>query len=149
MDNISKLRKLIDLVNEKDLAELEVHDGEKSVRITRIKANSAAPIIMDAPRATNAEQEKIATKEESKPNDIAKGHIVKAPMVGTVYLAAAPGAKHFVEIGQTVKPGDTLCLIEAMKMFNRIESDKGGVIKAQLIENGQPVEFDQPLFVIE
>lgn len=150
--DIPKIKKLIDLVNKNNVAELEVHEGDKSVRITRVMANAnvIAPVGAESPRVI-IEQVKAdsALKDSSKVTEAEKGHMVKAPMVGTVYLAAAPGAKHFVEVGQTVKPGDTLCLIEAMKMFNRIESDKGGVIKALLVDNGQPVEFDQPLCVIE
>ena len=147
--DIRKIKKLIELLEESGIAEIEIAEGEESVRITReIKNTIAAPMQysaapMPAPVAAPAP----AASEESE--TVATGHQVKSPMVGTYYEASSPGATPFTEIGKQVKVGDTLCIIEAMKMLNQIESDKSGVVKAILVENGQPVEFDQPLFVIE
>jgi len=153
--DMRKIKKLIDLLNSTGVAEIEIREGEESVRITReINKNQPMPMMMAAPAAapaapsapsTQAGDVKGASKTEAHDNK----HTIKAPMVGTVYLSATPGAKPFVEIGQTVKPGDVICLIEAMKMFNQIEADKAGVINARLVDNGTPVEFNQPLFVIE
>lgn len=147
--DIRKIKKLIELLEESGIAEIEIAEGEESVRITReIKNTIAAPMQysaapMPAPVAAPAP----AASEEGE--TVATGHQVKSPMVGTYYEASSPGATPFTEIGKQVKVGDTLCIIEAMKMLNQIESDKSGVVKAILVENGQPVEFDQPLFVIE
>jgi acetyl-CoA carboxylase biotin carboxyl carrier protein len=126
--DLRKIKTLIELVEQSGISELEVREGEESVRIAR----QAAP----APAA--AESPKPDTR-----------HIVRAPMVGTFYRTPSPGAKPFVEVGQTVKSGQVLCIIEAMKMLNQIESDKAGVIAEILVDNESPVEFDQPLFVIE
>lgn len=150
--DIRKIKKLIELITETDVAEIEIHEGEESVRINRAHAQTSAPkatptIAVSAssppPPAETVTPEAPTVKEESK------GHAVKAPMVGTVYLAPSPDAKPFVDIGQKVKAGDTVCIIEAMKMFNEIEADKTGTIAAILIENGEPVEYDQPLFIVE
>ena len=151
--DIRKIKKLIELVEESGIAELEITEGEESVRIHRGGSHSApmhyqlppqhmmaAPA--PAPAAAPAAAEAPAAPELS-------GHVVKSPMVGTFYAAPAPGAADFVSVGQQVKAGDTLCIVEAMKMMNQIEADKGGVVKQILVENGEPVEFDQPLFVIE
>lgn len=150
-----KIRKLIELVKETGIGELEVKSGEESVRIncqavsvpmmTQQVIPQAAPI-MTAASASVATDAKPA---ETKKHVHAEGHHVKSPMVGTVYLSSAPGSAAFVSVGQKVKVGDTLCLIEAMKMFNKIEADKAGTISARLIENEQPVEYDQSLFIIE
>jgi acetyl-CoA carboxylase biotin carboxyl carrier protein len=149
--DIEKIEQLIDIVINKGISELEIHENQESwVKISNKPQNvitSATALLphhspMPAPQLAAAESAPAAKEEP-------KQHTVDSPMVGTVYLSSAPGAKHFIEIGQPVKVGDTLCLIEAMKMFNRIESDKAGTIKARLIENGQPVEYGQPLFVIE
>ena len=148
--DIRKVKKLIELLEESGIAEIEIHEGEESVRISRQSANTvvaaptavAAPVAAPAPIAAPVNNEP-ATKEQIT------GHIVKSPMVGAFYSSASPTAKAFVEVGQTVAVGDTLCIIEAMKLMNQIESDKAGVIKAILVENGQPVEYNQPLFVIE
>lgn len=146
--DIRKVRKLIELVNETSIAELEIHEGEESVRITHGNASKeplhtiASPQqhLPSAPTAIHAEP------ETPQPPD---GQPVKSPMVGTVYLAPAPGAKPFVEVGQRVEVGTTLCVVEAMKMFNQIEADTAGILSARLIENEQPVEYDQVLFIIE
>lgn len=149
--DIRKIKKLIELLEESGIAEIEIAEGEESVRITReIKNMVAAPMQYAAapmPAPTSAAAPAPAASEESEA--VATGHQVKSPMVGTFYEAASPGATPFTEIGKQVKVGDTLCIIEAMKMLNQIECDKSGVVKAVLVENGQPVEFDQPLFVIE
>jgi acetyl-CoA carboxylase biotin carboxyl carrier protein len=154
--NFQELEKLIKLTTKYGVAEIEVSEGEKTIRVSNVKNVAttpigAAPLVIEA----NATPQNImqpvtsATNSEQKNQIPSNKHTVNAPMVGTVYLAPAPGAKHFVEVGQHVKVGDTLCLIEAMKMFNRIESDKGGVVTAIFVDNSQPVEYDQPLFVIE
>ena len=149
--DMRKIKKLIDLIQSTGVAEIEIREGEESVRITREISKATAAPMMYAPPAPVAAQP--APAAEARPAEshapAADKHSVKAPMVGTVYLSPTPGAKAFVEIGQTVKAGDVLCLIEAMKMFNQIEADRAGVIKARLVDNGTPVEFNQPLFVIE
>ena len=149
--DLRKLKKLIDLVEESGIAELEITEGEEKVRITR---HSAAPQMMYAqpqmhmmagmPAAAPAAAAPAAIAAPAEP----EGHAVKSPMVGTFYRSASPGAKVFVEVGQSVNAGDTLCIIEAMKLLNEIEADQGGVIKAILVENGQPVEYGEPLFII-
>jgi len=150
--DLRKLKTLIELVESSGIAELEISEGEERVRITRTVASAqqsytAAPQqVMSAPVAAPVAAVAVAA-EPAKPA-VAEGHVVKSPMVGTFYRSASPGSKAFVDVGQTVNSGDTLCIIEAMKLLNEIESDKGGVITAILVENGQPVEFGQPLFVI-
>lgn len=152
--DIRKLRKLIELVNETGIAEIEIKEGEESVRITRdvrgmphFSGQMMAPFPMAMPEQRAPLEEKSQPSPE--PSSDKHKHFVNAPMVGTVYLAPSPGAKSFVETGQSVKSGDVLCLIEAMKMFNQIEADKSGKISAILVDSGTPVEFGQPLFVIE
>lgn len=150
--DLRKIRKLIELIQETGIAEIEIREGEESVRISRESSKvAAAPVLTAAPQMAQviAEPARAAAAPAPETNAHANKHTVKAPMVGTVYLAPSPGAKVFVEVGQTVKVGDTLCLIEAMKMFNQIEADKAGKITAILIDTGVPVEFNQPLFVIE
>lgn len=149
-----KIRKLIELVKETGIGELEVKSGDDSVRINcqltatpTYAAHVAAPAVTHAPAPALPHAETKA--EAPKKHEHHEGHKVKSPMVGTVYLSAAPGSPAFVSVGQKVKIGDTLCIIEAMKMFNKIEADKAGTIAARLIENEQPVEYDQPLFIIE
>jgi len=147
--DIRKVKKLIELLEESGIAELEIKEGEESVRISRIPANmpvAAAPMMAAAPAvvATAA----AAPTEPSVPEE-ASGHQVKSPMVGTYYSAASPTSGSFVEVGKKVNIGDTLCIIEAMKMMNQIEADKAGTVKQIMLENGQPVEFDQVLFIIE
>lgn len=149
--DIRKIKKLIELINQTGIAEIEIREGEESVRITRETNKSSMPIYTTvAPQAPlPAQTETRPTTEPTAGSAHSNKHTVKAPMVGTVYLSPSPGAKTFVQTGQTVKPGDTLCMIEAMKMFNQIEADKAGTITAILVDNGVPVEFNQPLVVIE
>ncbi|MCY7294684.1 acetyl-CoA carboxylase biotin carboxyl carrier protein [Alteromonas sp. a30] len=152
--DIRKIKKLIELVEESGIAELEITEGEESVRINRYSSapTMAAPVAMQpqmAPApAPAAPAAPAAESGESAPAEPA-GHIVRSPMVGTFYRASSPGAKEFVQVGDRVNVGDTLCIVEAMKMMNQIESDKAGVVKEILVNNQDPVEFDQPLFVIE
>ncbi len=146
--DIRKVKKLIELLDESGVAEIEIKEGEESVRISRAGsfAPVAAPVSAPAPVQVTAA---ATTPAAAVPSDEISGHVVRAPMVGTFYIAPSPGAKPFVEAGQSVKNGDTLCIIEAMKLLNQIESDKAGTVKSVLVENGQPVEYNQPLFVIE
>jgi len=150
--DLRKLKKLIDLVQESGIAELEITEGEEKVRISR-SGSAVQTAMMAMPQATTmltAAPAAAAATLAAAPEVPAEpeGHVVKSPMVGTFYRSSAPGAKPFVEIGQTVNAGDTLCIIEAMKLLNEIEADQGGVIKTVLVENGQPVEYGQPLFLI-
>ncbi|PIT11849.1 acetyl-CoA carboxylase biotin carboxyl carrier protein [Snodgrassella alvi] len=151
--DLRKLKKLIDLVEESGIAEIEVTEGEEKVRITRTTAATqpiyAAPMQQQQPAvvtAPAAAAEPAAAPAAAGP-DLSKA--VKSPMVGTFYRAASPNSAPFVEVGQTVNAGDTLCIIEAMKLMNEIEADHSGVVKEILISNGQPVEFGEPLFIIE
>jgi acetyl-CoA carboxylase biotin carboxyl carrier protein len=149
--DIRKIKKLIELIEASDIAEIEITEGEESVRINRYTQQQAAAPVMAAPVATMttpaASTPEVASAPAAAPE--ASGHVVKSPMVGTFYRSASPGSAAFVEIGTAVKEGDTLCIIEAMKILNQIEADKSGTIKQILIENAQPVEYDQPLFIIE
>lgn len=151
--DMRKVKKLIELIQSTGVAEIEIREGEESVRITR--EPKAIPMMMAPPQtilqaAPEHPQPKPAEAPAAAPIAVPENkHTVKAPMVGTVYLSSSPGAKAFVEIGQAVKAGDVICLIEAMKMFNQIEADKSGTITARLVDNGTPVEFNQPLFIIE
>ena len=158
--DIRKIKKLIELLEESGIAEIEISEGEESVRISRYPAGGAnAPIVhyAAAPMAPMAAAPiaapiaaPAAVAAAAAPAAVAKAdHTVTAPMVGTFYSAATPGAKSFVDIGSEVNVGDTLCIIEAMKMMNQIESDKAGRVTAILVKNGDPVEFGQPLFIIE
>jgi acetyl-CoA carboxylase biotin carboxyl carrier protein len=151
--DLRKLKTLIELVENSGIAELELTEGEEHVRISRASSvaapvqhhYAAAPISAPAPQAAApAAAAAAAPAAPAAP----EGHMVKSPMVGSFYRAASPGAKPFVDVGATVNVGDTICIIEAMKLLNEIEADKAGVIKAILVENGQPVEFGQPLFII-
>ena len=151
--DLRKLKKLIDLVEESGIAELEVTEGEEKVRITRVQAGAAMAYpamtqvaLPQAAMAPAAAPAAAAPAEAAKPS---AQNAVKSPMVGSFYRSATPGGKPFAEIGQSVSVGDTLCIIEAMKLMTEIESDRAGVIKAILVENGEPVEFGEPLFVIE
>jgi acetyl-CoA carboxylase biotin carboxyl carrier protein len=148
--DLRKLKKLIDLVQESGIAELEVTEGEERVRISRMGQN-AVPM-MPAPAQFLAPPPAAPAPAASAPAlpapEKIEGHIVKSPMVGTFYRAPSPGAKAFVEVGDKVSPGDTLCIIEAMKLLNEIEADHGGTIKEAYVENGQPVEYGEPLFLI-
>lgn len=156
--DMRKIKKLIELLQSTGVAEIEIREGEESVRITRESKSAPimmAPQVMPAPPIMQSAPASEPTKVSTQTSATTSGetHIekqtIKAPMVGTVYLSSTPGAKPFIEIGQTVKPGDVVCLIEAMKMFNQIEADRSGTITARLVDNGTPVEFNQPLFVIE
>jgi len=151
--DLRKLKTLIDLVQQSGISELEITEGEERVRISRgVPGSQAAPVqaytipaapipvAAGAPAAPQAEGEAAAPAPE--------GHMIRSPMVGTFYRSSAPGAKAFVEIGQAVKAGDTLCIVEAMKLLNEIEADQDGVVKAVLVENGQPVEYGEPLFIL-
>jgi acetyl-CoA carboxylase biotin carboxyl carrier protein len=142
--DIRKIKKLIDLIEESDIAEIEIREGEESVKISRYSA--AAPVQYAAPIAAPVAAAAVAT---TPVEEKISGHVVKSPMVGTFYRSASPGSASFVEIGQSVSNGQTLCIIEAMKILNQIEADKSGKIKQILVENGHPVEYGQPLFIIE
>lgn len=151
--DLRKLKKLIDLVEESGIAELEITEGEERVRITRNLQPTQHTVLLPAAGSHASSSAAIARVAEEAPAQPAvtaepEGHLVRSPMVGTFYRAASPDAKPFVEVGQTVNAGDTLCIIEAMKLMNEIESDQAGVVKEVLAENGQPVEYGQPLFVI-
>ena len=158
--DIRKVKKLIELLEESGIAEIEISEGEESVRISRYPAGGGhpAPVVhyapapmapMAAPTAAPAALPVAAAPPAAAPVAAKADHTVTAPMVGTFYTAATPGAKAFVDIGSEVNVGDTLCIIEAMKMMNQIESDKAGRVTAVLVKNGDPVEFGQPLFIIE
>lgn len=144
--DIRKIKKLIEIIEESDIAELEITEGEESVRISRYSstAPAATPLAITAPAAAPAAAQPSEPEEEK-----ITGHVVKSPMVGTFYRSASPGAKPFVDVGLAVNTGDTLCIIEAMKILNQIESDASGTVTKILVENAQPVEYGQPLFVIE
>lgn len=150
--DLRKLKKLIDLVQESGIAELEITEGEEKVRINRVGTpGQAGMMVMPAPASAVAPALTAAAVPASaavtaQPEQ--EGHVVKSPMVGTFYRSSAPGAKPFVEIGQNINAGETLCIIEAMKLLNEIEADQSGVVKKVLVENGQPVEYGQPLFII-
>ena len=148
--DLRKLKTLIDLVETSGIAELEIQEGEERVRITRANVSSPSPVLFHTAPAAPAPVALAtpAVAAEAQPAPVDEGHAVKSPMVGTFYRAASPGAAPFVEVGDTVAQGDTLCIVEAMKLMNEIEADVGGTIKAILVENGQPVEFGQPLFLI-
>ncbi|RKS85928.1 acetyl-CoA carboxylase biotin carboxyl carrier protein [Orbus hercynius] len=154
--DIRKIKKLIELVEESGISELEISEGEESVRISRALPQAAYPVqnihvAQPAPNVVNTTIEQPTQSSASSNNDhcAVSGQTIKSPMVGTFYRTPSPDSKSFVEVGQKINVGDVLCIVEAMKMMNQIESEKAGVIKAILVENGQPVEFDQPLFVIE
>lgn len=150
--DIRKVKKLIELLEESNIAELEIHEGEESVRISRT-GQAAAPVAIAAPvaaapvAAAPAVEQPAQAAAGGEPE--ISGHKVTAPMVGSFYRAASPGSSPFVEVGQSVNIGDTLCIIEAMKLLNQIEADKAGTVKAILAENGEPIEYGQTLFVIE
>jgi acetyl-CoA carboxylase biotin carboxyl carrier protein len=154
--DIRKVKKLIELLEESGISEIEISEGEESVRISRYPqpgtvSMAAAPMALAPPaaHAAPAVAAPVATSVAPPPAPASRGQQVTAPMVGTFYSGPAPGAKPFVEVGSEVKPGDTLCVIEAMKMMNQIESEFAGRVVSVLVENGNPVEFGQPLFVIE
>jgi acetyl-CoA carboxylase biotin carboxyl carrier protein len=151
--DLRKLKKLIDLVQESGIAELEITEGEEKVKIVKGGVVSvhpgvamAAPAVAAAPPVAHAPQPTAAVVADAAP--AIEGHVVKAPMVGTFYRSPSPDAKAFVEVGQAVKEGDVICIIEAMKLMNEIDADAAGTVKAILVENGQPVEYGQPLFIL-
>ena len=154
--DIRKIKKLIELVEESGITELEVQEEEGTVRISRAAPAiapaavqyAAAPVVAPTPAAAPAQAPAAATPAPTTSDELS-GHLVRSPMVGTFYRSPSPEAKAFVEVGQSVKVGDALCIVEAMKMMNRIEADKAGVVKAILINDGDAVEFDEPLIVIE
>ena len=150
--DIRKIKKLIELLEESDLAEIEIHEDKESVRISRTSQVVAAQpaVVAAAPQAAAPAPQAAAEPAAKAPEAAAtSGNPITAPMVGTFYRAAAPGSKPFVEVGQRVNVGDTLCIIEAMKMLNQIEADKSGVIVDVMVENGQPVEYGETLFTVE
>ncbi|NIG62730.1 MAG: acetyl-CoA carboxylase biotin carboxyl carrier protein [Serratia symbiotica] len=151
--DIRKIKKLIELVEESGISQLEISEGEESVRISRTTLAQAYPMIQKT-YALPAQQQPalaatIGSVSGAEPPAAMSFHVVHSPMVGTFYRTPSPDAKAFVEVGQSVNVGDTLCIVEAMKMMNQIEADKSGVVKAILVESGQPVEYDEPLVVIE
>jgi acetyl-CoA carboxylase biotin carboxyl carrier protein len=147
--DIRKIKKLIEIIEESDIAELEIKEGEESIRISRYSAAPAPVAYAPAPVAVAPTPTPAPTPAAVPAEEKLTGHAVKSPMVGTFYRAASPGSKVFVEIGQSVQVGDTLCIIEAMKILNQIESDKSGTVTKILVENAEPVEYGQPLFIIE
>lgn len=148
--DIRKVKKLIELLEESGIAELEIHEGEESVRLARYShvapPPSAAPVHTPAASGSRDDQPAADSSPEEETPD---GHVVTSPMVGTFYASPNPGAPPFVDVGQSVALGDTLCIIEAMKILNQIDADREGVVAAMLVENAQPVEYGQPLFVIQ
>ncbi|WP_241592225.1 acetyl-CoA carboxylase biotin carboxyl carrier protein [Rosenbergiella epipactidis] len=156
--DIRKIKKLIELVEESGIAELEISEGEESVRISRSPAHTGYPMMQQAYAAPMQQAPALAAAVAPAATEAAApvaaapevtGHTVRSPMVGTFYRTPSPDAKPYIEVGQKVNVGDTLCIVEAMKMMNQIEADKAGVVKAILIESGQPVEFDEPMVIIE
>ncbi len=150
--DIRKIKKLIEVLEESGIAEIEIREGEESVRISRKMENSTQYVVAPQQLAQAPSAVTVTTNNtEATPSTpaIPEGHIVTSPMVGTMYRSPAPDQPPFVDIGKTVQVGDTLCIVEAMKMLNQIEADKAGTVTAILVENGQPVEFGQPLFVIK
>ena len=148
--DLRKLKKLIDLVQESGIAELEITEGEEKVKIVKggvVTVATAQPAVVAAAPPVGVGAVPVAAPA-AEPEPGQEGHVVKAPMVGTFYRSPSPDAKPFVEVGQAVKEGDTICIIEAMKLMNEIEADASGVVKAILVENGQPVEYGQPLFIL-
>ncbi|MDD5274796.1 MAG: acetyl-CoA carboxylase biotin carboxyl carrier protein [Methylovulum sp.] len=141
--DIKNIKELIEMIEESDIAELEIKEGEESIRISRYSSIPAPVAYAPAPAAP------IAAVPVSATEEVIHGHIVKSPMVGTFYRSATPGSKAFAEIGQAVQAGETLCIIEAMKILNQIEADASGVISKIMVENAEPVEYGQPLFIIE
>ncbi|WP_432743633.1 acetyl-CoA carboxylase biotin carboxyl carrier protein [Methylobacter sp. G7] len=144
--DIRKIKKLIEIIEESGIAELEIKEGEESIRISRYSAPPQTLAYASAPVVAAPE---IAVLTAGSAEENITGHVVKSPMVGTFYRSASPGTKIFVEVGQSVQVGDTLCIIEAMKILNQIESDKDGILTKVLVENAEPVEYGQPLFIIE
>jgi acetyl-CoA carboxylase biotin carboxyl carrier protein len=144
--DLQKIKELIELVQETKIAEIEIREGESVVHIKNHSTQPATQVLQAQPAAAPVP---AAAPPEEPEDKLLKGHVLRSPIVGTAYLAPSPGAQNFIELGQSVKAGDIVCIIEAMKMFNQIEADKSGTVTARLVENGQPVEFNQPLFIIE
>ena len=147
--DIRKIKKLIDIVEESGIAEIEVQEGEEYIRISRYGSSAPVAYAAPAPVAPAAAAPAIAAASAAPAEDVITGHIVKSPMVGTFYRSATPESKAFVDVGQSVQSGETLCIIEAMKILNQIEADKSGTVTKILVVNAEPVEYGQPLFVIE
>ena len=151
--DIRKVKKLIELLDESGIAEIEITEGEESVRISRyakdVPTMIAAPVVAPAPVAAPAAAPAIASAAAVAPDPEDDGFLVQAPMVGTFYASSSPGAAAYVQVGDRINEGDTLCIIEAMKMMNQIEADVSGVIKSIRVQNGEPVEYGQTLFVID
>ena len=155
--DMRKIRTLIEMIEETGVAEIEIREGEESVRISRYGSCPPPPAVQyqvtAAPQAVAAAPvssiDAATAAADHHKKAMTQGHVIKSPMIGTLYVAAARGEKSFVEVGQQVETGQVLCIIEAMKMLNQIEADRSGTVKMRLVDNGQPVEFDQPLFVIE
>ena len=152
--DIRKVKKLIELLEESGIAELEINEGEESVRISRYSSSpAAAPVSYAAapavPAPAAAAPAATVAEESSDEDSLPSGHVVKSPMVGTYYSASSPGSRPFVSVGDSVTEGETVCIVEAMKILNQIEADVSGVVKAILVENAQPVEYGQPLMIIE
>lgn len=145
--DIRKIKKLIEIIEESDIAELEIKEGEEAIRISRYSAAPAPVAYAPAPAPIPTAPATISANLPAE--EKITGHVVKSPMVGTFYRAASPGARIFTDVGQSIQVGDTLCIIEAMKILNQIEADKSGTVTQILVENGQPVEYGQPLFIIE
>ena len=149
--DLRKLKKLIDLVQESGIAELEITEGEEKVKIVKggpVSVSQAAVAAVPQPVPSAAPTPVATAAAPAQPEPGQEGHVVKAPMVGTFYRSPSPDAKVFIEVGQPIKEGQTICIIEAMKLMNEIEADASGVVKAILVENGQPVEYGQPLFIL-
>ena len=146
--DIRKIKKLIELLDETGISEIEIKEGEESLRLSRYH-HAEPPRHVPTYAASSAPAPVIVAVPEQKPAEASSAHKVKSPMVGTMYTSPSPDAAPFVAVGQSVKVGDTLCIIEAMKMFNEIEADRAGTLTAVLVANGDPVEYDQPLFTIE
>ena len=155
--DIRKVKKLIELLEESDIGEIEIKEGEESVRISRsnqkVQANFtpppyAAPMMAATPSAVTPVNTVINNDAGSENSEALAGHVIKSPMVGTFYRSISPGAPPFIEVGKQVKPGDVICIIEAMKMMNQIEADKAGIVSAILVEDGEAVDFDRPLVTI-
>ncbi len=149
--DIRKIKKLIEIIEESDIAEFEITEGEESVRISRYSANAvvAAPVVAPPVAAAPVAAPVVGESQQQPAAEDYAGHVVKSPMVGTFYASASPGSKVFVAVGQRVSEGETLCIIEAMKILNQIEAEASGTITKILVENAQAVEYGQPLFVIE
>jgi acetyl-CoA carboxylase biotin carboxyl carrier protein len=147
--DLRKLKTLIDLVSESNVSELEITEAEGKVRIVKSAPVSAAPMVAPVSQIAVAAPAPVAAAVTAPETQAVKGHVVKSPMVGTFYRAASPGAKAFADVGSQVKEGDPICIVEAMKIMNEIEADKSGTVTQILVENGQAVEYGQPLFVIE